>query len=109
MLQTKRVDKTIRKFTSFQEMKAEEYRYWQGRRMGRVPSAVDVMTEIPALDFDTAWSRRVEGVIDPSGLKTNFLSRDDLITTKLASGRPQDLADVDAIRNSKKAVDDDQG
>jgi len=71
--------------------------------MGREPVAVDILTEIPGVDFDTAWSRRVEAVIDPSGLKTNFISRDDLIASKLAAGRPQDLADVDAIRKAEQA------
>ena len=30
--------------------------------------------------------------------------RDDLIAAKLASGRPQDLADVDAIRQAQAAA-----
>jgi len=43
-------------------------------------------------------------VIDPvSGLKANFISADDLITSKLASGRPQDLADADAIRKAAES------
>jgi hypothetical protein len=69
--------------------------------MGHPPVAVDIHTEIPGVDFDTAWSRRVEDVVDrASGLKATFLSRDDLIAAKLASARPQDLADVDAIRKA---------
>jgi hypothetical protein len=68
-------------------------------RMGREPVGVDILTEIPGIDFDAAWNRRAEAVIDPAtGLKASFISRDDLITAKLASARPQDLADVDAIR-----------
>lgn len=56
------------------------------------------------MDFDVAWDRRVEGVIDlATGLKANFISRDDLITAKLAVGRPQDLADVDAIQKAEAA------
>jgi len=40
-------------------------------------------------------------VIDPAaGTTANFLSREDLITAKLAAGRPQDLAGVDAIRKA---------
>jgi hypothetical protein len=31
MLQPKRMDKTLRKYTSFDEAKADEYRYWQSR------------------------------------------------------------------------------
>ena len=70
-------------------------------RMGREPVGVDIFTAIPGVEFDAAWERRVEDVIDPaSGLKTSFISREDLIAGKLASGRPQDLADVDAIRKA---------
>lgn len=73
-------------------------------RMGHAPLGVDILTEIPGVDFDAAWSRRVESIVDPaSGLKADFLSADDLITSKLATGRPQDLADVDAIRNAAES------
>lgn len=71
--------------------------------MGRAPLAIDILTEIPGIDFDTAWSDRIVDLIDPGGLKANFISREDLITTKLASGRPQDLADVDAIRKAQQS------
>ena len=44
---------------------------------------------------------RVEDVIDTaSGLKVNFISREDLMAAKLAAGRPQDLADVVAIQKA---------
>ena len=67
-------------------------------RIGREPVGIDILTAISGVDFDAAWERRIEDVIDPAtGLKANFISRDDLIVTKLASGRLQDLADVDAI------------
>ncbi len=73
-------------------------------RMGHAPLGVDILTEIPGVDFDAAWPRRVEDVVDPaSGLKASFLSRDDLIAAKLATGRPQDLADVDAIRKATES------
>jgi hypothetical protein len=35
-------------------------------------------------------------------LTVNFISRDDLLAAKMAAGRPQDLADVDALRESAK-------
>ena len=57
------------------------------------------------VDFDAAWERRVEDVIDPeTGLKANFISRDDLIAAKLALGRLQDLDDVDAIRKAAESL-----
>ena len=73
-------------------------------RFGRDPHGFDILPEIPGVDFDGAWERRVETLIDPtSGLKANFISADDLIASKLASGRPQDIADVDAIRKALKS------
>ena len=59
-------------------------------RMGREPVAVDILSEIAGVEFDAAWERRVEDVIDPeSGLKANFISRGDLIAAKRASARLQ--------------------
>jgi len=74
-------------------------------RMGREPVGVDILTAIPGVEFDAAWEHRVEEVVDPaSGLKAIFISREDLIAGKLASGRPQDLADVDAIRKAAESL-----
>ncbi len=73
-------------------------------RFGRDPRGFDILLDIPGVDFDAAWERRVEGVIDANtGLKATFISRDDLVAAKLAAGRPQDLADVDAIRKAAKS------
>jgi hypothetical protein len=70
-------------------------------RFGREPAAVDIHSDIPGVEFDVAWEGRVEAIIDPrSGLKAFFLSRDDLVTSKLASGRTRDLADVEEIREA---------
>jgi hypothetical protein len=70
-------------------------------RFGRDPHGFDILPEIPGVDFDAAWERRVEGVIDPkTGLQAFFISSADLVAAKLAAGRPQDLADVDAIRKA---------
>ena len=70
-------------------------------RFGREPRGFDILPAIPGVDFDAAWKHRVETVIDAAtGQKANFISADDLITAKLASGRPQDLADADAIRKA---------
>jgi hypothetical protein len=73
-------------------------------RMGHEPVGVDILTTIPGVEFDEAWPRRIEDVVDPAGgLKASFISREDLIAAKLAAGRPQDLADVYAIRKAHKS------
>ncbi|HTW72295.1 MAG TPA: hypothetical protein VME47_20600 [Acetobacteraceae bacterium] len=72
-------------------------------RFGRDPHGGDILPDIPGVDFDTAWERRVESVIDPAtGLTANFISPDDLLAAKLAAGRPQDIADADAIRKARE-------
>ena len=45
MLQPKRMDKTIRKYTNFDEMKADEYRYWQSRPVWERMEAVEEMIQ----------------------------------------------------------------
>ena len=62
-----------------------------------VPSdpTVDLLLET-VWDFDTAWERRV--VRKVADVPINMASIADLITMKLALGRPQDLADVEHLR-----------
>jgi hypothetical protein len=73
-------------------------------RFGREPRGIDILPDIPGVDFDAAWERRIEGVIDTkSGLKAFFISKDDLITAKLASRRTRDLADVEALREAAES------
>jgi hypothetical protein len=73
-------------------------------RMGHPPLMVDILPEISGVDFDQAWQRRVDAIIDPqSGLTASFLSYEDLIAAKLAAGRPQDIADVAALRKAKQS------
>src|SRR5215469_7544381 len=65
-------------------------------RMGTPPVMVDLLSGIKGVDFDKAWQRRVEFDVDP-GLNASFISREDLLASKLAAGRPQDLADAAAL------------
>jgi hypothetical protein len=70
-------------------------------RLGSEPVAVDILPGIDGVNFDEAWARRVEGVIDAKGgLTAFFISKSDLIASKLAAGRLRDLADVEEIRES---------
>ena len=74
-------------------------------RFGREPQAVDILPGIDGVDFDAAWERRIEGVIDAeSGLKAFFISREDLIASKLAAGRLRDLADVEELRDATEST-----
>jgi len=73
-------------------------------RMGREPVGVDILTAIPGVEFEAAWSRRVENAFDEdAGLRVNFISRADLLAAKRASGRRQDLADIEAIEKAARS------
>lgn len=58
-------------------------------QMGVPPVRVDILMSIPGLIFDKAWERHVTSDFD--GIPVLFISREDLIASKLAAGRPQDL------------------
>ena len=75
---------------------SEEGYFYQ---MGVPPVRVDILMGIPGLDFDHAWERRVE--FDFDGLHVMFISKQDLIASKRASGRPQDLIDADLLEQQE--------
>lgn len=64
-------------------------------QMGIPPVRVDVLMSVTGLTFREAWSRRVEEDFD--GITVMFISKQDLITIKLATGRPQDLIDAERL------------
>jgi hypothetical protein len=53
---------------------------------------VDVMTKAPGLDFETAWSRKETPAYE--GQRFHMLCKADLIASKKAAGRPQDIEDA---------------
>jgi hypothetical protein len=65
-------------------------------QMGRPPLRVDIMMSIPGIGFDEAWENRE--VVELDDLKILFISRSDLIRSKKASGRPQDMIDIDKLK-----------
>jgi hypothetical protein len=71
-------------------------------RIGVPPICVDILQSIDGIDFLTVYTGSVEYIIDDE-VPARYISADDLITNKMASGRPQDLADVAAIRQARAA------
>lgn len=65
-------------------------------QLGYPPYRIDILTSIDGVDFEQAWDRRM--TVDVDDLILNVIGRDDLIRNKTAAGRPQDLADVDRLR-----------
>jgi hypothetical protein len=72
-------------------------------RIGAPPCQVDIFPGIPGAKFEECWPNRVEVLLDAeSALSANVISAEDLIAAKTASGREQDLADVQAIRRAQQ-------
>ena len=67
-------------------------------QMGIPPVRVDILMGIPGVEFEHAWENRSKVEFD--GLVVNFISKQDLIESKKASGRPQDLIDADLLAQS---------
>jgi hypothetical protein len=61
-------------------------------QLGRAPHRIDILTSLTAVSFAEAWQSRVETTLD--GLPVWMISKDLLVRNKLATGRPQDLADA---------------
>ena len=66
-----------------------------GFMMGRPPTRIDVLTELPGLSFEGTWPTRVMAKF--GGLDFPVIGLVELIANKKACGRPQDLADVAAL------------
>lgn len=68
-------------------------------QIGVAPVRIDVLTEIDGVGFEEAWVNRVTASF--GGVPTAVLSREDLIRNKRASGRLQDLADVERLERGE--------
>ena len=67
-------------------------------QLGVAPVRIDIITAIDGVEFDAAWNARMRTTFE--GEEVAVLSREDLIENKRASGRAQDLADVEWLENN---------
>lgn len=69
---------------------------------GSPPGRVDILKSIPGVAFSSAYENRT--VVPLGDVTASVISIDDLITAKLAAGRPQDLLDVEALRAARAEI-----
>ncbi|MBI2264374.1 MAG: nucleotidyltransferase [Armatimonadetes bacterium] len=62
---------------------------------------IDVQTFTPGIEFRTAWENRK--TVEYQGQKFHVLSREDLIASKRASGRPVDMEDVRLLESDNSS------
>jgi hypothetical protein len=73
-----------------------------GLQIGVEPGRIDLLTKISGIAFEEAWPSRIEADFG-EGVRCPVIGLDALLRNKRASGRPQDLADVDALERLIKA------
>ncbi len=72
-------------------------------QIGISPIRIDIIKRISALDFEAVWNSAVPWVIDEE-VPARYISQEHFIQNKLAVGRLQDLADVEAVRQAQAAI-----
>jgi predicted nucleotidyltransferase len=64
-------------------------------QLGYPPNRIDIVTAPDGVDFPTCYTARISVEID--GVMVNFIDIENLKQNKLASGRKQDLADIENL------------
>lgn len=65
-------------------------------QLGYPPSRIDLINTLSGVDFATCYTSRVQ--IDIEGVMVNFIDLENLKKNKQASGRHQDLADIESLK-----------
>lgn len=64
-------------------------------QLGNPPNIIDILCSVSGIEFNDCYDKRNETEID--GVTVNFIDIESLKINKRASGRLQDLADIEAL------------
>ena len=64
-------------------------------QLGIAPNRIDLLTVLSGINFQEAWATREQGEIE--GLTVPFISKEMLKRNKAATGRSQDLVDLEHL------------
>jgi hypothetical protein len=65
-------------------------------QIGIEPHRIDIMMHVKGLEFSQAWANRVEATFEDVAIL--LVSKEDLLISKTAAGRPQDLIDAAQLK-----------
>ncbi len=65
-------------------------------QFGYPPNRIDLLTSLPGVEFESCFKNLIP--VDIGGITASFIGLSDLRRNKAASGRPQDIADIDNLR-----------
>jgi predicted nucleotidyltransferase len=66
-------------------------------QLGYPPNRIDLVMSCDGIEFETSYQLKI--TVEADGLEINFIDLESLRINKLASGRPQDLADLDNLKD----------
>lgn len=69
-------------------------------QFGVEPCRIDLLTGISGIEFEEAWQIRVSIEID--NLEIFILSKKDLLTNKMATGRDKDQGDIIWLKKNQQ-------
>ena len=64
-------------------------------QLGYPPNRIDVLTTLPGVEFERCYASRVQ--VEIGGVAVNFIDLENLKKNKKATGRTQDLADLENL------------
>lgn len=71
-------------------------------QLGYPPNRVDLLTSPTGVDFESCWGDRLE--IQMDGVLVPFIGLEGLKANKRASGRPQDMVDVEILEGGDDSL-----
>ncbi|MBI5473325.1 MAG: hypothetical protein HY961_13355 [Ignavibacteriae bacterium] len=64
-------------------------------QLGYEPDRIDIITDLNNVTFEECYERRT--IVNWKGVPVNLIGVDDLVLTKMGTGRLQDLADIEQL------------
>ena len=64
-------------------------------QLGSPPNRINLLTSVDGVEFESCYESKFE--VDIEGIRINFINLEDLKKNKKASGRHQDLADLENL------------
>ena len=64
-------------------------------QLGRPPNRIDILPSIDGVEFGEAWAEKIDATFD--GVPIHVISKELLLRNKSATGRPQDVADIEKL------------
>jgi hypothetical protein len=65
-------------------------------QLGYPPNRIDLITDLKGVEFEECFSAKIE--VNIEGAKVNFIDLENLKKNKQATGRYQDLADLENLK-----------